>query len=91
MAAGSLEILLLPSGGTLARGPAKGVSPEVLDISVASAAVNPGEPVSIFAQLPESAKLVRTSRSPTGQVEQWVRLDFPLERDETVVVDFRLP
>ena len=36
-------------------------------------------------------ELVRTSRSPTGQVEQWVRLDFPLERDETVVVDFRLP
>ena len=51
----------------------------------------PVEPVSVFVQLPEGAKLVRTSKSPTGQVEQWVRLDFPLEGDETVVVDFRLP
>ena len=51
----------------------------------------PVESVSIFVQLPEGAKLARASRSPTGQVEQWVRLDFPLERDETVVVDFRLP
>ena len=45
MATGSLAILLLPSGGVLAQGPAQGASPEVLDISVASAAVNPGEPV----------------------------------------------
>ena len=51
----------------------------------------PVESVSIFVHLPEGAKLARASRSLTGQVEQWVRLDFPLERDETVVVDFRLP
>ncbi len=51
----------------------------------------PLEPISVFVQLPERAELVRTSREPTGQVEQWVRIDFSLAGDETLVVDFRLP
>ena len=50
----------------------------------------PVEPVTIFVRLPQGAELVSTSIPPTGQVEQWVRLDFPLTEDETVVVGFRL-
>ena len=51
LAIGPLTILALAASSALARGPAQEPSPEVLDISVASAAVNPGDPVIVSTSI----------------------------------------
>ncbi|MBI4200058.1 MAG: DUF4012 domain-containing protein [Chloroflexi bacterium] len=49
----------------------------------------PVEPVSVLVRLPPGAELVSTSLAPTARTREWVRLDFSLAQDTTVVVSFR--
>lgn len=50
----------------------------------------PVEPVSLFVQLPQGARLVKSLPAPSAQQGDWVRIDVDLTGDVTFVVDFQV-